>query len=290
MKIRDSRRLVLHEPRTAAEHRSRGGSAVSWGTAEPLRHARQPRDPQDATRAAASFGSGCVNLLFVDARRLRFMHPGLSRAALPTSLCPAGLAQSYRTSPGRVTERIWRSVISTARAPHARRSIYAPELAAAEPSAPSLFPRAPTHHRLPANRSASRCVRTASATQSMKAQVLRGSKDLIARARQAGHTRIVCEINAHPPNPAFRSLPSQAGLHRRGIGDAVGRNDRGASGIAAGRLSPAVGGISRTSPLPSAGHPAEQHRLRLPVDQRAPAPFEWAIGEGAEPQRAEDEV
>ena len=37
-------------------------------------------------------------------------------------------------------------------------------------------------------------------------------EDLIARARKAGHARIVCEINAEPPNPASEAFHRKLGF------------------------------------------------------------------------------
>lgn len=40
--------------------------------------------------------------------------------------------------------------------------------------------------------------------------------DLLARAKSAGHTRIVCEVNFDPPNPASDAFHASLGFHEIG--------------------------------------------------------------------------
>jgi uncharacterized protein len=44
-------------------------------------------------------------------------------------------------------------------------------------------------------------------------------QDLFAEAKQAGHDRVVCEVNIHPPNPASEAFHQTMGF--TGIGDAI---------------------------------------------------------------------
>ena len=47
-------------------------------------------------------------------------------------------------------------------------------------------------------------------------------EDLIAAAKQAGHNRVVCEVNIDPPNPASDAFHAAMGFH--GIGEATIHN------------------------------------------------------------------
>jgi len=44
-------------------------------------------------------------------------------------------------------------------------------------------------------------------------------EDLFAAAKQAGHNRVVCEVNIHPPNPASEAFHLTMGF--TGVGDAT---------------------------------------------------------------------
>jgi predicted GNAT superfamily acetyltransferase len=44
-------------------------------------------------------------------------------------------------------------------------------------------------------------------------------EDLFAAAKQAGHERVVCEVNIHPPNPASEAFHLTMGF--TGVGDAT---------------------------------------------------------------------
>ena len=50
--------------------------------------------------------------------------------------------------------------------------------------------------------------------------------ELFARARQAGHERVVCEVNADPPNPASDAFHEQLGFAVIGAADLPGSSKR----------------------------------------------------------------
>jgi predicted GNAT superfamily acetyltransferase len=68
--------------------------------------------------------------------------------------------------------------------------------------------------------------------------------DLFARARQEGHTLVVCEVNSEPPNPASDAFHAAMGS--------------GSSWISDGMISPkttAIGASSSSRPTPITGRP-----------------------------------